>query len=154
MPSPLPYQLPSSHSSSTTSIRKVSTDKTGLVQRTSSTSSLHRIASNKNNISTGATSKGHKHHHAHVVHTSANKHHRTTSFGHRVPSHGKGLNKLTALTTVNTDGAPNAHLSIHSTVDRAGGASMQRSYSEGCCTFHHCRRLTCSSCKEGKETIG
>jgi hypothetical protein len=48
-----------------------------------------------------------------------------------VPSYGKGLNKLTALTTVSTDDGPKEHLSIHSLVDRAGGASMQRSLSEG-----------------------
>ena len=48
-----------------------------------------------------------------------------------MPSYGKGLNKLTALTTVSTDDGPKEHLSIHSLVDRAGGASMQRSLSEG-----------------------
>jgi hypothetical protein len=136
MPSPLPLQLPSSHNSAITSSsrfaqhRKTSADKPGLVQRTSSTSSLHRVVSNKSNSSIG-TSKTGKHHHPHVAHTSASKHNRTTSFGHRVPSYGKGLNKLTALTTVNTEDAPKEHLSIHSIVDRAGGASMQRSMSEG-----------------------
>lgn len=134
MPSPLPYQLPSSHTSSITSARyrrKSSTEKPGLIQRTSSTSSLHRTTSNKSQSSTGATSKGHKHHHAHVAHTSASKHHRTASFGHRVPSYGKGLNKIAALTTVNTEDVPKERVSIHSIVDRTGGPSMQRSHSEG-----------------------
>lgn len=139
MPSPLPpYQLSSSHSSSAASTRplqhqKSSSEKPGFVHRTSSSSSLHRAASNKSNSSTGPSSKlasKHHHHHAHVAHTFASKHHRTTSFGHRVPSYGKGLNKLTALTTVNADDGPKEHLSIHSLVDRAG-TSMQRSLSEG-----------------------
>ena len=139
MPSPLPpHQLSSSHSSTTSARalqhRKSSTEKPGFVHRTSSSSSLHRAVSNKSVSSTGQSSKlapKHHHHHAHVAHTSGSKHHRTTSFGHRVPSYGKGLNKLTALTTVNTDDGPREHLSIHSIVDRAGGASMQRSLSEG-----------------------
>src|SRR5271156_5586850 len=108
MPSPFPpYQLSSSQSSSSTSSRalqhrKSSTEKPGFVHRTSSSSSLHRATSNKSNSSLGLPSKlapKHHQHHAHVAHTSASKHHRTTSFGHRIPSYGKGLNKLTALTT-------------------------------------------------------
>lgn len=137
MASPLHYQQPSSHTSSTTSTRhrrKSSTVKPGLIKRTSSTTSLHR----KSNSSTAlAHNKGGKHHHhahhTHVAHTSASKVHHRTSFGHRVPSYGKGLNKLTALTTVNTDdAAPKEFLSVHSIVDRAaGGTGMQRSHSEG-----------------------
>lgn len=153
MSTPLPYQLPSSHTTSKHYRRRSSTDKPGLVQRTSSTSSLHRITSNKSNSSAGATSKGHKHNYAHIAHTSASKHHRTTSFGHRVPSYGKGLNKLTALITVNRDGTPKEYLSIHSIVDKVEGASMQRSYSEGSSLFPNCWRLTCRSCKEARETI-
>jgi hypothetical protein len=136
MPSPLPSYLPSSHTSSTSlshraqQHRKTSNDKPGLMKRNSSTSSLHRSTSSKSNASVGATKPGK--HHPHVAHTSASKHHRATSFGHRVPSYGKGLNKLTALTTVHTDEAPKGHLSVHSLVDRAqGGTSMQRSLSEG-----------------------
>lgn len=137
MPSPLTSHLSSSHTSSTSlshkaqQLRKTSNDKPGLVKRNSSTSSLHRSTSSKTNASAGATKSG-KHHHPHVAHTSVSKHHRTTSFGHRVPSYGKGLNKLTALTTVHTDEAPKEHLSVHSIVDRGqGGTSMQRSLSEG-----------------------
>jgi len=150
MPSPMPspslppQQLSSSHRSSSGNLstssrtgqqhRKTSADKLGLVPRTDSSSSLQRTTSGKSNSSTGAASKTqkHHHHHAHVAHTSASKHHRTTSFGHRVPSYGKGLNKLTALTAVNPDDGPREHLSIHSIIDRApGGTSMQRSMSEG-----------------------
>ena len=138
MPSPLPPPLlPSSHTSTTSLThraqqhRKTSADKPGLVKRNSSTSSLHRSMSSKSNASAGAT-KTAKHHHAHVAHTSTSKHHRTTSFGHRVPSYGKGLNKLTALTTAHPDDAPKEHLSVHSIVDKAhGGTSLQRSLSEG-----------------------
>jgi hypothetical protein len=153
MSSPFQFSLSDTPSISTQYRPRSSTDKPGLVQRTSSTSSLHRITSNKSNSSTGATSKGHKHHHAHVAHTSASKHHRATSFGPRVPSYGKGLNKLTALTTVNTGHAPKEHLSIHSIVDRPGRPTMQRSHSEGSSLFPNCLRLTCSSCNEAKETI-
>lgn len=133
MASPLHYQLPPSHASSTASTRhrKSSTDKLGLVERNSSTNSLHRSISSKSNSSTGLAPKGVKHHHLHVAHTGASKHHRTSSFGHRVPSYGKGLNKLTSLSAVNSDDAPKEHLSIHSIVARAGGTSMQRSHSEG-----------------------
>jgi len=148
MPSPLPspslppQQLSSSHRSSSGNLstssraaqqlRKTSADKLGLVPRTNSSSSLQRTTSSKSNSSVGATSKTQKHHHPHVAHTSVSKHHRTTSFGHRVPSYGKGLNKLTALTAVNPDEAPKEHLSIHSIIDRVpGGTSMQRSMSEG-----------------------
>src|SRR5579859_1644687 len=124
MPSPLPPQLPSSHTSSTSlshraqQHRKTSNDKPGLVKRNSSTSSLHRSMSSKSNTSAGAPKTGKHHHHAHVAHTSASKHHRATSFGHRVPSYGKGLNKLTALTTAHPDDTPKEHLSVHSIVDR------------------------------------
>jgi hypothetical protein len=133
MASPLHYQLPSSHASSTASTRhrKSSTDRPELVQQNSSTNSLHRSISSKSNSSTGLATKGGKHHHLHVAHTSASKHHRTTTFGYRVPSYGKGLNKLTTLSTVNTGDAPKEHLSIHSIVGRGGGPSIQRSYSEG-----------------------
>jgi len=139
MSSPLSFQLTSSHVSSATSMqneRMSSTDKPGVVTRTSSTNPLHRSTSSKSNLSTAATSKGHKHHHhhAHVAHTSASKHQRTTNVGHRVPSYGKGLNKLTALATANTSGAPKEYLSIHSIADRAGGATLQRCYSEGSST--------------------
>jgi hypothetical protein len=139
MPSPLPPPLlPSSHTSTTSLThrsqqhRKTSADKPGLVKRNSSTSSLHRSMSSKSNASVGATKTTKHHHHAHVAHTSTSKHHRTTSFGHRVPSYGKGLNKLTALTTAHPDDAPKEHLSVHSIVDKAqGGTSLQRSLSEG-----------------------
>src|SRR5438105_5202474 len=138
MPSPLTSHLSSSCTSSTSlshkaqQHRKTSNDKPGIMKRNSSTSSLHRSTSSKTNASAGATKSG-KHHHSHVVHTSTSKHHRATSFGHRVPSYGKGLNKLTALTTVqHTDEAPKEHLSVHAIVDRGqGGTSMQRSLSEG-----------------------
>jgi hypothetical protein len=154
MPSPLPPQLSSSHASTPTTssnraqqYRKSSTDKPGLVQRTSSSTSLHRSASNKSNSSSG-TSKGKAHHahahghHPHVAHTSAStKHHRATSFGHRVPSYGKGLNKLTALTNVSTDEpavpAQKEFLTIDSLVARAAaGTSLQRSLSEGNSIYH------------------
>ena len=154
MPSPLPpqLQLSSSHTSATPTLsykaqqhRKASTDKPGLVQRTSSSTSLHRSASNKSNSSSGTSKAGKVHHahghHAHVAHTSAGtKHHRATSFGHRVPSYGKGLNKLTAMTTVVHDEphpqqpGEKQFLTIDSLVARAaaaGGTSMQRSLSEG-----------------------
>jgi hypothetical protein len=135
MPSPLHYQSQSLHTASALSPnhRKYGTDKPGLVTRTSSTSSLRRSTSKKNNSSTGLAPKGPKHHHTHVARTSASKHHRNTSFSHRVPSYGKGLNKLTALSIVNKDDAPEEHLSIHSIVDRPGdgGSSMRRSHSEG-----------------------
>ena len=150
MPSPLPSNLPSSHTSSTSlshraqQHRKTSNDKPGLMKRNSSTSSLHRSTSSKSNASVGATKPG-KHHHPHVAHTSASKHHRATSFGHRVPSYGKGLNKLTALTTVHTDEAPKGHLSVHSIVDRAqGGSSMHRSLSEGSSIFSVQESSDCS----------
>jgi hypothetical protein len=152
MPSPLPPQLSSSHASATTlshraqQYRKSSADKLGLVQRTSSSTSLHRTMSNKSNSSSG-TSKGKVHHshghshHPHVAHTNAgSKHHRATSFGHRVPSYGKGLNKLTALTTVTTDEpvpVQKEFLTIDSLVARAaGGTSLQRSLSEGNGMYH------------------
>lgn len=144
MPSPLlppppllSQQLSSSHNSSISSHghsqhRKSSADKPGLVKRNNSTSSLHRSASTKSTVS-----KNPKHpHHHHVAHTSASKHHRATSFGHRVPSYGKGLNKLTALTSVTTTDEPHKdHLTVEDLVARAGGMSMQRSLSEGSGTF-------------------
>lgn len=172
MPSPLPPQLAASHASNTSNPhhprahRKSSGDKPGLVHRTSSTSSLHRTVSGKSNSSTGTTSRGgvggggkpHHHHHPHVAHTGAStKHHRATSFGHRVPSYGKGLNKLTALTSVNACDGPKEHVSIHSMVaPGAGGTSMQRSLSEGAGTSEP--RLTeyltfYSTGEEGQETV-
>jgi hypothetical protein len=50
-----------------------------------------------------------------------------------VPSYGKGLNKLTALTSVHTNDGPKEHVSVHSMVGSGltGGTSMQRSLSEG-----------------------
>ena len=136
MASSLHSQSSSSHTSSITSRhRNISADKPGLVPHTSSTSSLHRSASNKNNSSTGLASKSGKHphnHHLHVAHTSASKHNRTSSYGHRIPSYGKGLNKLTALTAINPGDAPREHFSTHSLANRAGGvASLRRSHSEG-----------------------
>ena len=133
IPSPLLPLLPSSHTSTSSSKphqhRRPSGDKSGTVHRASSTPSLHKSASSKNN---GAPSKsGRLHYHPHVAHTSASKHHRTTSFGHRVPSYGKQLNKLTALTTDNAVSAPKEHLTVHSTVRKAGSTGMRRSYSEG-----------------------
>lgn len=133
IPSPRLPQLPSSHTSTASSKphqhRKPSGDKSGTVHRASSTPSLHKSASGKN---IGAPSKsGRPHNHPHVAHTSASKHHRTTSFGHRVPSYGKQLNKLTTLTADNAVSAPKEHLTVHSTVRKAGGTNMHRSYSEG-----------------------
>jgi hypothetical protein len=113
-----------------------------LGPRTSSSSSLHRSGSSKSNVSTAT--KGTKHH-SHVVHTSHGKHHRTTSFGHRVPSYGKGLNKLTALTTVTTD-EPKEHVSGRP-LNGDGGVSMQRSLSEGNSTSH----LVSSDYSAGEE---
>ena len=120
--------------------RKSSGDKPGLVHRTSSTSSLHRTASGKSNSSTWTTSRGggggaakHYHHHPHVAHTSAStKHNRATTSGHRVPSYGKGLNKLAAFTTLNAGGGAKENVSIRSMVaSGAGGTRIQRSLSEG-----------------------
>jgi hypothetical protein len=141
----LSSQLPSSHGSSTASTRhpqrRPSAEKAGGVPRTSSASSLHRSGSSKSNSSTGMLKnlKHHVHHvhHPHVARTSASRHHRTASFGHRVPSYGKGLNKLTALTTVHTEDRPKEYLSVHSVRDRAGGTGMQRSFSEGSGIFHY-----------------
>jgi hypothetical protein len=105
------------------------------VHRTSSTTSLHRTVSSKStssNTSRGGGGAVVKHHHPHVAHTSAStKHHRATSFGPRVPSYGKGLNKLTALTSVHPDDGPKDHVSVHSMVGSTGGTSMLRSLSEG-----------------------
>ena len=53
-----------------------------------------------------------------------------------MPSYGKGLNKLTALTSVTTADEPHKdHLTVEDLVARAGGMSMQRSLSEGSGTF-------------------
>ena len=160
-PSPLPpQQLPSSHTSSTSlshraqQHRKTSADKPGLVKRNSSTSSLLRSTSSKNNVAAAAARTA-KHSHPHVAHTSASKHHRTTSFGHRVPSYGKGLNKLTALTAAHPDDASKEHFSIHALVDRAqGAASMQRSLSEGNGMFLFPELSSdCSFGEKGSKTV-
>jgi hypothetical protein len=144
MSSPVPQHSVSSHLSSIGSSsrqvqphRKPSSDRIGAVKSNTSSSSLHRSASSKSDISTTSAKSGRPHHHhPHVAHTSAStKHHRVTSFGHRVPSYGKGLNKLTALTVLTTEEEPKEHISIHSIVSRAGGGqSMQRSLSEGSST--------------------
>jgi hypothetical protein len=93
----------------------------GVVPRTNSSSSMHRIASNRNT----STKSGKPY--PRVVHISTARSRRTASYGHRTPSFGKGLNKLTALTPAKPpDRQPS---SDHSTV-RSQGAEMQRSASE------------------------
>lgn len=129
---PLSSQSPSSQNpplAQQSRRRKSVTDKPGVVHRTNSTTSL---TSNKSNLSTGIP-KGGKHlfPHAHIAHTSASKFHRGTTFGHRAPSYGKGLNKLTALTAVHNEDGPKERLSHQNLVERAANASMKRSYSEG-----------------------
>jgi hypothetical protein len=136
MPSPVPAQLPStSDTPHHARPRSNSGEKPALVHRTSSTSSLHRTVSGKSNSSTGTTSRGASGSRHHVAHTKAStKHHRGTSSGHRVPSYGKGLNKLTPLTSVTVNDQPKEHASMHSTITTPGagdGTDMQRSLSEG-----------------------
>jgi hypothetical protein len=126
MPSPLPQQDFSANGYARQGQhRKTSVEKIGTVHRTNSSTSLQRTPSNRSNGST----KGGKTH-QHVVHANARPH-RSASFGHRTPSFGKGLNKLTALTATKPQHASRDHThSIHSTAQRPGGPEMQRSLSE------------------------
>jgi len=74
----------------------------------------------------------HAHHPTHFSHSSSKHHNRNSSIGHRTPSYGKGLNKLTTLNPVNgVETGVQEHVSLHSITQKPAGVSMQRSLSDG-----------------------